>query len=374
MIKSSLRPIGGVLFFFLLVMVATSAKQTLAGSTQSGFGWLWGGMSNTVPAPFTGNTSFGYVSMNSSDCDPDNNGSVSAAEATTGCAAGPIADYGVVIPTTDTDLSQYAWSENYGWISFNATDVSGCPVGVCSARRVGNNLVGWARILSIRSAMASGNNGGWSGYVSLDSGTTGSTTPYGVVVTGNALGGFAWSDELGWIDFSRAGIRPVSAPIVRDLQVCEGMSCSSGVYRANGASITMANTEPGRNYVACYADTALAPCTDPTALNVTNDPTTIWSDSNTPGDAVTLSGTDPKLVRPNAFFGGSRTETVTARYGALVSSFQVTVSEICISNCTAEAASHCPGSFNTSNSCGNPETCPTGTRSCDFNWKEVAPE
>jgi prepilin-type N-terminal cleavage/methylation domain-containing protein len=130
-------------------------------------GWAWGGGA-TLPA---GDTSLGWIKLNG--------GSL----------------YGIKIPAQDgSALSGYAWSENLGWVSFNSSDLGGCPSGTCSAVRSGNNIVGWARILSA-------NSGGWLGWVKLDGGAL-----YGVTLTNGVLGGKAWSDELGWIYFSGATI------------------------------------------------------------------------------------------------------------------------------------------------------------------------
>lgn len=326
--------------FALAVVSGVAIKHSFAGTSQSGAGWLWGGMD----AAGGGNTALGWISMNSTE-------------------PASAVDYGVNIPSANGDLSGYSWSEHYGWVSFNAADVAGCPAGVCSARRSGNNLVGWARILSIRDAGA--NSGGWSGYVSLDSSTTGSLMPYGVMVLGNTLFGYAWSDELGWIDFSGASIQAV-----KGLQICQN-SCISTFYR-NGQTVSMADTDPAANYVACYAD-ASKQCADPAATDVTGS--TAWVETG-PGDAVTLGGTNPKTVDPNALaLPGTVSEGISATYNGITQSFTVNVSKFCASNCAAGAADHCKGeTYTATNSCGLAETCTdAGTRYCDFNWKEVAP-
>jgi hypothetical protein len=158
------------------------------------------------------------------------------------------------------------------------------------------------------------------------------------------------------------------------LQVCEN-SCSSGIYYTNGSSFSMFDNDPARNLVACYTAQANCSDTDPLA-NVTAS--TLWTASNTPSDAVTLSGANPKAVSPNLLLGpGTRSEDVTAIYSPVLginvnSTVQVSVTKFCASNCSASAASYCSNeTFTTNDGCGLPETC-TGTRLCDFNWKEVA--
>lgn len=337
----SFKKFGLISFVFVLAIIAgATGKQVWAGVSQSGTGWLWGGMD----ALGGGNTALGWISMNSTE-------------------PASAVDYGVNIPSANGDLSGYAWSEHYGWVSFNASDTAGCPSGTCSARRSGNNLVGWARILSIRDAGA--NSGGWSGYISLDSSTTSSLMPYGVMVLGNMLFGYAWSDELGWIDFSGAGIQTV-----KSLQICQN-SCTSSFYR-NGQTVAMADTDPTANYFACLGD-ASKQCTDSAATNVTAAAT--WSETG-PGDAVTLGGTNPKTVDPNALAApGTVSEGISVTHNGITSSFTINVSKFCASNCAADARNYCKGeTYTATNSCGLTETCTdAGTRYCDFNWKEVAP-
>ena len=138
------------IFLTLIVLAAvfsmTAVLKTKAGLEHSGQGWLWGGTGDGA-----GNsTGLGWISMNNAN--PTAGGTVS---------------YGVNIPSADGPLSGYAWSENVGWVSFNESDLSGCPNGACLARRTANNIDGWARIISIKDAAAVGNSGGWQGWIKL---------------------------------------------------------------------------------------------------------------------------------------------------------------------------------------------------------------
>jgi hypothetical protein len=175
------------LALFLFVFAAASAVKIQAAGNMTG--WLWGGGAESDgSAPYDEtSTNVGWISANS-----DNQG-------------GSV-DYGINVPSGTGDISGYAWSENIGWISFNAADLAGCPQGSCKSEKVaGNNLKGWARILSIKTAFATGNSGGWQGWISL------SGPQYGVKINAdNTLSGFAWSDELGWIDFSKASYKETS--------------------------------------------------------------------------------------------------------------------------------------------------------------------
>lgn len=337
----------------LLVAGFVAGVQVIkAGNSQNTIGWLWGGMDTLIGS----NTSLGWLSMNSRDCDTDGDGTVDVA----GCPAGAIADYGVNVPLSDGVVTGYAWSEHYGWLSFNAADVVGCPVGACSAQRVGNALTGWARILSIRDAGA--NSGGWAGYISLDSGTSGSGVGYGVVLSGNLLSGYAWSDELGWIDFSGARIQPGNS-----LKICRS-SCDSGILRGSqsaAGSNTMA-TGSSENLVACWnPDTACS--------TVGASVSAAWADG---GNAtVALSGPDTlKTVSANAV--GS--ESVMATYAGQTATLNV--SAVCVPLVCGVATksvtdTYCPDETQdtgVSDGCSATLTCP-GTRYCDTNYKEVQP-
>lgn len=172
------------LLLFFAVFIVFGILKVRAGTSENMMGWLWGGSDDGAGS----STGIGWISMN--NINPGAGGGVS---------------YGVNIPGGDGDVSGYAWSENIGWVSFNQGDLAGCPDGNCYARRSGNNLIGWVHILSIRDAGV--NSGGWFGWVKL-SGMAQNGSLYGVKVDGSNLAGHAWSDELGWIDFSRA-ILPV---------------------------------------------------------------------------------------------------------------------------------------------------------------------
>ena len=70
-------------------------------------------------------------------------------------------DFGVDISAANGLFSGYAWSENIGWISFNSSDLVGCPSGTCQAsvNLTTGQVSGWARALSY--------GGGWDGWIKL---------------------------------------------------------------------------------------------------------------------------------------------------------------------------------------------------------------
>ena len=200
------RKIAFSLVLFLLVFAAASIIKIHASSTDNVTGWLWGGSDDGAG----NNTGVGWISMN--DTNPGAGGSVS---------------YGVNIPSSNGAVSGYAWSEWIGWVQFDVagdnTTYPGCgfPSVPCnSAKRNGDKLEGWARVLSL--PQAGTNAGGWEGWIKLAS-NSGDPISYGVKINADGTfvkctsggDGCAWSAEtkiggvpqgFGWIDFSRAKI------------------------------------------------------------------------------------------------------------------------------------------------------------------------
>lgn len=166
--------IMSVLLAFVLLLIFTWTS-VLASISESGRGFAWGG-TTSLDGAYQG---IGWISMN---------------DLSDGSGVG----YGVHIPFSDGPLSGYAWSEHYGWISFNGADLAGCSPSLSQATRSGNSITGGARIIAIRDGGV--NAGGFDGCISLSGGG------YGLTISGSAnpytLSGHVWSGDLGWIDFS----------------------------------------------------------------------------------------------------------------------------------------------------------------------------
>jgi hypothetical protein len=218
------------LALFLLVFAAASVVKVQAVGNVTG--WFWGGGAEQLPDvnPNTWdgtNTNVRWISMNS-----DNSG------------IGHAIPYGVNVPTTDGNVTGYAWSggddsgPGLGWIDFNPNGDDGirntsddhCTTGApasnqykaatCDTQngenpgviREGDFLKGWARIVGIAQESANGNSGGWLGWLHMDGNygidllkmngdqTTRIPSDIAAKMTFVALG----SDELGWADASRA--------------------------------------------------------------------------------------------------------------------------------------------------------------------------
>lgn len=111
---------------------------------------------------------------------------------------------GTVLLDADGNLSGYAWSSNIGWVKFGG--LSGFPDSSLgqNAKIDGNELTGWARVVSVSSPITYktiDNRGGWDGWISLSS--KGKSPSYGVMLNGTNFNGFAWgSDVMGWLDWN----------------------------------------------------------------------------------------------------------------------------------------------------------------------------
>ena len=312
----------------VMAFVLGHAVKTYAGSGENGRGFLWGGM-DTDNTPNTGDENgTGWIAVNNLD----KNGIQIPGTLFPPGSTNPPSSYGVTIPPTDGPVTGYAWSENYGWISFNGDDLRGtgsapsCPE-TTAPQRVGNKITGWARILSIKTEADKpqpNNAGGWLGCIKL---ADTATPSYGVIIDSGTgtLGGYAWSDELGWIDFSRVTIQ-TPIPGVCNLAVAK---------------------------VYLYTETAFASgsfCNSPT------QPTPLPSFPSVPGTSVSW-------VCPGS--NGGTSTICTALHAA------------CLPNCQPDqpVSTVCPSQpvHQTDATCHS--VCPdvNGTRDCSSTWKEVAP-
>ncbi len=166
-------------------------------------------------------------------------------------------------------------------------------------------------------------------------------------------------------------ISSIDVIIQNTLKICQN-SCSSGALRGtptNTGSFTMVQGGT-QNLVACF--NSASDCTDPSG-DVTSSAT--WNE-NAGSNVVSLSGSAPKTVTA----GANGTENLSVTYSGQTANTQATVT--CVptytqSSCAThpEAQNHCQneGFTISDNGCGVPVSCSGGTKTCDFNWKEVAP-
>lgn len=210
--KQSLINFAITVIVFGAVFVTTNPVK--AGSAENVAGWMWGGADNDGILNSGDETGLGWISMNNVNCDVDGNNFKDVACGGDNITTSQII-YGVNIPDDGSNASGKAWSENAGWLSFDATDLVGCPVpGTCYARKnlATGKLEGWARFLSVKSEFENvpSNSGGWEGWVSLGGAGYGVVLNADGTVTKGQTTSYAWSGkpadgtgEYGYIDFSK---------------------------------------------------------------------------------------------------------------------------------------------------------------------------
>lgn len=134
-------------------------------------------------------------------------------------------------------LAGYAWSDQIGWITFNQSELSGCPSGPCKAEvdSATGNFSGWARacgVFNTNTCSGTLHNseqlGGWDGWISLAGSGYGVSRNTGTgTVTGYAWGG---PEFLGWVEFSG--------------QLAGTSACAPGFTLINGVCVGNVNPPP----------------------------------------------------------------------------------------------------------------------------------
>lgn len=157
-----------------------------------------------------------------------------------------------------------------------------------------------------------------------------------------------------------------SAPKQDTFKLCL-TSCNSGSIDFNGRAITLAPNEI-RDLRVCRN---VSPSCDTAIGDLTDDPLTTFTATDSPDDAVALTAVKGRVQAHGAAAGDSETVTVSHPAFAPTLSVVFSVPNVCIKDCS-DASNVCQGeTFDDANNCG-PDNC-AGTRVCDFNWKEVSP-
>ncbi len=118
-------------------------------------------------------------------------------------------NYGVVANTFSGNLSGQAWSENFGWLSFDSADIAGCPSAPCqpNVNPSTGAVTGWARFI----AAPTGTTDTWNGWVHLSDGST-----YAVTYNSGTqeFSGNAWGENyIGWIKWKGTGYVVTMPPL-----------------------------------------------------------------------------------------------------------------------------------------------------------------
>ena len=127
--------------------------------------------------------------------DPNDEGSQYAWSENTGWLnAEPLGDGGPGARIWETRAEGWIWAENIGWVSLSCTNTASCSTIDYEVTNDGTgNLAGFAW----------SENAGWVS-ISCENTLSCGTVDYGVVVdpTTGELSGYAWSENLGWISLS----------------------------------------------------------------------------------------------------------------------------------------------------------------------------
>ncbi len=155
-------------------------------------------------------------------------------------------------------------------------------------------------------------------------------------------------------------IPPVAPPVTMTLKICQN-SCSSAIEPPASFSMNRFDT---KNLVACYNDAD--GCT-----SATGDITTsaIWTEGG--GNPVSLGGSSPRILSAD----NVGTESIQASYSGNTVTRSVTVTCTDGGACQRDGRSQSlcqKDSFTVTDNCGQVQNC-TGEKTCDYNWKEVAP-
>lgn len=341
----------------LSLSLATVSVLVIAFAIQFGIyhfadatvtGWLWGGSEEANDQTIDGNeTGLGWISVSSTNCDTDGDGT----QNTDTCPgnADPVSSYQLSIPESDGNVTGYAWSENIGWIDFDpAGPYPGTPDQ--SAYQEGDWLKGWARISGIATEAANSNSGGWQGWIKL-SGTAQDGTDYGINLNDLSNNAYAWSDELGWIDFSQisnssdtTGVALTATP--SQVSLAEGETLSEQTtldWTISGISPSYCTASGGH-----WADTDANKSTTGGSESVTVDMSPTIFQLECFDSADNLVGSDS--VQVNAYCNANNCDDSDS---CSLSSFFLTGSA-CSDQCTTSA------------DCG-------GSDSGSGSWREIAP-
>ncbi|HUO56310.1 MAG TPA: hypothetical protein VMU27_02665 [Candidatus Paceibacterota bacterium] len=197
--KHTLSAVAFVIAVFLLVIAFNLAIPQRASSDSSanhaysinGYAWSGGGSGSNSPETSGG---IGWISFNCETGGPNGDNICTTS------------NYGMTVDNAGT-LKGDAWSDNIGWISANAADLSGCPKAPCTATIdfSTGKMTGWMRALSGKQAQS----GGWDGWISLSGNGYGvaEDTSTGQFFSDDAHDAWGGRENVGWVNFADASLK-----------------------------------------------------------------------------------------------------------------------------------------------------------------------
>lgn len=256
------------LFFIIGLSSGTHTNTASAAGTINLTGYAW---SDTPTGNPTGDRGAGWIHFDGTN-------------------------YGVTEDATTGTLSGQAWSENVGWISFDESDVNGCPSGTCrgTVDQTTGLVTGWARALA--------HDASWDGWIHFSSGGN-----YGSGVVQDtstcAWSGYAWGGSvLGWIhftDYSGNGVKATGCSTSPPTSPTVNISADpSGFNNDTGGSITLT-----------WTSTDATSCGDITNSNDSSTIATGGATNNSTG--VTTNVTQTTIYTINCSNAGGSTTTNT---------------------------------------------------------------
>ena len=168
-----------ILFSAIILSLFLFNQEVKSDSDSNVSGWAW---ADTI----------GWISFNCTDREADTGKTCLDFDDSIFNPVANLVDYGVNIDG-DGLFSGHAWSDNVGWISFNQSDLIGCPWSPCRAElKIDTGEVsGWARALSY--------NDDSYGFIGFDHGQEAGEV---YIDSDGDFHGLAWSDNIGWISFN----------------------------------------------------------------------------------------------------------------------------------------------------------------------------
>ena len=232
---------------FLSVLAIGRIHNVHAAGSMSLTGYAWSDMPTSAPA---GGRGAGWIHFSGSN-------------------------YTVIEDTASGAISGDAWAETVGWISFNSSDLAGCPSGTCSAQAslTTGAVTGWARALA--------HDASWDGWIHLSGPTYGVTQDSTTCV----WSGYAWGGNiLGWIHMSGSGYGVTGA----------SGGCSGVPPTAPTATLSSSNyalTTPGGPVTLTWSSTDTTSCGNITNSNDSSTIATGGATNNPTGVVANVTAT-----------------------------------------------------------------------------------